>query len=37
MCISGAGEHMTPFLVYSQGNAAVKRKLKIEGSIIGVG
>jgi hypothetical protein len=31
-CISGAGEHTTPCLVWSQGNAAVERKLKIEGS-----
>jgi hypothetical protein len=35
-CISPAGEHLAPFLVCSQGNAAVERKLKIEGFIMGI-
>jgi hypothetical protein len=35
-CISAAGEYMTPFLICSQGNAAVERKLKIEGFRMGV-
>jgi hypothetical protein len=35
-CISAAGEHMTPFLVSSQGNATVERKLTIEWLRIGV-
>jgi hypothetical protein len=35
-CISAAGEQMTPFLVCSQGNAAVETKFKIEGSRMGV-
>jgi hypothetical protein len=30
-CISAAGKHMMPFLVCSQGNAAVERKLENEG------
>jgi hypothetical protein len=35
-CISAAGEHMTLCLACSQGNAAVQRKLKIEGFRMGV-
>jgi hypothetical protein len=35
-CISAAGEHIMPFFVCSQGNAAVERKLKIKGFRMGV-
>jgi hypothetical protein len=35
-CISAAGEHMTLFLVCSQGNAAMERKLTIKGFRMGV-
>jgi hypothetical protein len=30
-CISAAGEHMTPFFVFSQVNPTVKRRLTSEG------
>jgi hypothetical protein len=31
VCISAAGEYMTPFFVFSQANDAVQRGLKIRG------